>query len=173
MCLRPDVNPAAQECACSDNHASRTEKSSFQGLDAKHATLVRVEDQPRDGPLDRLEVSLLFKKRSDSPSIETTVALRARSPDSRPLAAVEHPELNHGEIGGSAHDPSKRIDFADDSALRDSANRWVARHLSDCLESAGNQPYTSTEAGSSNCCLGAGMSGADYHDVEVGLKVPR
>src|ERR1700675_2979344 len=134
MCLRANVDSAAQECTCGDYDASRAKAASLQGFDAEHMTPIRVKDESCNGALHSLQASVLLEKRSDSASVEPAVTLSARGPDSGALAAVEHAELNHGQVGRPPHDSSERINLADHGSLCDTANRRIARHLSDRLQ---------------------------------------
>jgi hypothetical protein len=170
MCLRADVDSTPEERACGDYDASRAKASSLKGLDTEHTTLIRIEDETRNGSLHSLQASVLFEKRSDRTSVEAAVTLPAWSPDSWPLAAVKHAELHHGEVGSPSHDSSERIDLADHGALCNAANRRIARHLPDRLERARNQPNTRSETRSSDRCFSAGMAGTDDYDVEFGFK---
>ena len=110
---------------------------------------------------------MLLEKMSHRTSIETAIALCARRPHRRPLAAIQHAELQHGEIGRAAHDAAERIDLADHCALGDAADRRIARHLADGLERARNDRDASADPSSSNSGLGAGVAGADDDDVEL------
>ncbi|HMG95588.1 MAG TPA: hypothetical protein VK565_04755, partial [Gemmatimonadaceae bacterium] len=161
----------AQKGACRDNYAFCSEASSFQRFDSKDATLTQVEHQSCDGALHRLQICLLFKERPDCPSVEAAVTLCARSPNRRTFAAIEHTELNHGEIGSSSHDSSKRIHLAHDRAFGYSADRWIARHLPDCFERARNQACASAQASSSDGCFSAGVAAANDYNVEVRFKL--
>jgi hypothetical protein len=171
MCLGANVDPTAQKRSGSDYYASRAETSPLERYDTEYTPFIRVKDESGNGPLYCLQIGLLFEKRSDRAPIESTVALCPRGPHSWAFAAVEHPELNHGEVGSSSHDSSEGIDLSDHGPLCNAADRGIARHLPDCLERARNQPHTSSEAGGSNGCFGTGMTGADDYDIEFGLKV--
>src|SRR5437879_6064111 len=67
------------------------------------------------------------------------VALGPRSPNSRALFRVEHPELEAGHVSGLAHLPSQGIDLACEMALGQPAYRWVAGHLTDSVGVGGQQ----------------------------------
>jgi hypothetical protein len=120
------MNPTAQESACSDHNAFCAEASPLDGLDPEYLPFIRREKETGDRALDSLESRMLLEERSDRAAVQSTVALRAWRPDSGALAPVQHPELNHGEIGGPPHDSSQRIDFANDSALCDASNGRIA-----------------------------------------------
>jgi hypothetical protein len=165
------MDPATQERPGRDHYASCAEASSLQRFDAQHTAYIRIEDESGNGTLHSLQIRLLFEERPDRAPVESTVALCARSPHSRALAAVQHPELNHGEVSSSSHDSSERIDLPDYGSLGDAANRRIARHLPDCLKRASDQSHTSSETSGSDGCFGAGVTGADDYDVELGLKV--
>ena len=96
MCVvGADVDAAAQERAGRDDDGARAEAPALERLDAGNRRSSVVEEQARDGALNRSQ-----RRRAASSSdahrapIQAAVALRARRPDRRPLAAVEHPELD-------------------------------------------------------------------------------
>jgi hypothetical protein len=165
------MDSATQERAGGDYHASRTETSSLQGLYAKHTPVTRVEDEPGNGTLHGLQIWVLLEESPDRTSVEPAVTLRTRSPDSGPLATIEHAELNHGEISCASHDSAERIDLADDGSLRDATDRGIARHLPDSFERARNQPRSRSDTSGGYGRFSAGMPGTYHSDVEFGFKV--
>jgi hypothetical protein len=96
--------------------------------------------------------------------------LRARSPYGGPLTPVQHPELNHCEIGGLRHDPAQRVDLANNRAFCDASDGRIARHLADRLERARDQANTHAKARSSDCCFRPGMASAYHYDVEFSFE---
>ena len=120
------MNPAAQESACSDHNALRAETPPLDGLDAEYPLFTRREKETRHRALHSLESRVLLEERSDRAPVQSAIALRTRRPDSGAFAAVQHSELDHGEIGGPPHDSSQRIDFANDGPLCDASNGRVA-----------------------------------------------
>jgi len=102
--LNADVNPTAQESTRSYYNAFGAEAPPFQGLNANYTLFVSCKNKARDGSLHGLKVRLLLEEGSHRSAIKPAVALCARSPDSGPFAAIQHPELDHGEIGSPSHD---------------------------------------------------------------------
>lgn len=93
--------------------------------------------------------------------------MRPWGPDRGSLSAVEHAELDHGEVGGARHDAAERIDFAHDRPLGNAPDRGVAGHLPDGLERAGHQSDAAAEARGGNRRLGSGVAGPDDDHVEA------
>src|SRR5215203_4604167 len=116
---------------------------------------------------------MLFHERSYGASIQSAVTLRARSPNRRPFASIEHPELNHREICSSTHDAAERIYFADYSAFRNTTDCRVARHLADCLERARDETNRRPGTCRGDRCLSAGVPGTDDEYVKVSLRRTR
>jgi hypothetical protein len=169
--LGSDVDPAAQEGARGDYNAFCAKAPSFQSLDATDAPFVRREKEASNSALHRLEHCLLFEERSHRAAVQATIALCAGSPDGRAFTAVQHPELDHREIGGSPHDSAERIDLADDSAFCNSANGRVARHLTDRFESARDQADPNSKTRRCHRCLGSRVAGANDYNVKLGFEV--
>jgi hypothetical protein len=63
--------------------------------------------------------------------VQTPIHLRPGPPDRWPLRSIQHSELNPGSVSGDAHQAVKGVDFPDQSALAQTANRWIATHLAD------------------------------------------
>src|SRR6185369_4067348 len=99
--------------------------------------------------------------------------LCARCPDCRPLAAIQHPELDHRQVSRLAHNPAESIDFTHDSALGYSANGRIAGHLPDGFECTGDETDACAESSCGSCGLGTGVSGANDNYVEFSLKGTR
>ncbi len=112
---------------------------------------------------------MLLEKRADRAAVEAAVALGARGPDRRPLAAVEHPELEGGAIRRARHDATERVHLAHHRALGHAANGRIARHLADRLQRARDEGDARAEAGCGHGGFGAGVSRADDDDVDVEL----
>ena len=71
--------------------------------------------------------------------VKLAVGLRTRTAHGRPLAAVEHAELNAGRASATAsHQAVERIDLADQMTLAEAADRRVARHRPDGREAMGD-----------------------------------
>src|SRR5687767_8845534 len=107
MCFRSDVNSAVQESTGGDHNSAGAKTATFQGFDAENTPLVGIENESGNGALHSLEILLLFEEGSDCAPVKPAVTLGARSPYRRPLAAIEHTELDHGEVGSSSHDSSE------------------------------------------------------------------
>lgn len=78
--------------------------------------------------------------------------------------------MDHGEIRRLRHDPAQSVDLADHRALRHTADSWVARHLTNGLESAGDQSYLRAKPGGREGSFGTGVTGTDDDYIELALK---
>jgi hypothetical protein len=65
----------------------------------------------------------------DRLSVEITIGLYPRTPDSRSLAAVEHAAMQRSTIGSPGHQAIENIEFANEVTFADAADRRVAAHL--------------------------------------------
>ena len=77
--------------------------------------------------LDHVRLAVSRMAACIAAAIELAVGLGARSPHGRPLAPVEHAELDAGRIGDPAHQPVQRVDLADQMALAEPADRRDCR----------------------------------------------
>jgi hypothetical protein len=171
VCLGADMDSATQESTGRDYYASGAEPSSLQGFDAEHIPVTWVEHEAGNRTLHGLQVYVLLQKSANRAPVEPAITLRARSPNSGALAAVEHAELNHGEIGSPTHDSPERIDFANNGSLGNATDCGIARHLADRFERAGYEPDPSSETSCRHSRFSAGMTSTNDYDVEFGLKV--
>jgi hypothetical protein len=132
---------------------------------------VIVEHKPSDGSLNRMNFLSLFEKTSHKSAIQAAITLRARSPHRGSLATVEHPELDHRQIGSSSHNSAERVHFAHNGALGDTPDRRITGHLAYCLETAGDKPDTGAESRGSNGRLGPSVASAYDDHIEFTLEI--
>jgi hypothetical protein len=168
-----DVDASAEESAGGDDDCSRTEAPSLEGLHADYAFSVLGKQKPGDGSLHSTQLFMLFEEGSDRAPVEAPITLSAWRPNRRTLAAVEHAELERGEIRCPPHYSAERIHLAYDSSLGNSTDRGVAGHLADGFERAGDEPDPRSQA---SCCdrgFRSGVTGTDDNYIELGLEILR
>lgn len=102
-----------------------------------------------------------------SGSIDLAVSLCARSLHSRPLAAIQQPELDAGGIGQSSHDTVKRIDFTHQVAFSQPANRGIAGHRTQIIAIQRYQRGFRAHARSSHGGFQTGMASTNHDYVEL------
>jgi hypothetical protein len=135
--------------------------------------LVRGKQKPGNGPLHGTQIFMLFEEGPYRASVESAIALRARRPNRRALAPIEHAKLEHGEIGSSSHYSAERVHLAHDRSFGNSTDRRVARHLPDRFERASDEPHSRAKASGCNCGFSSGMTGPDDDYIELGLEILR
>ena len=91
--------------------------------------------------------------------IRLLIALRARSPNRRPLLCIEHSKLNPRLIGVDSHLATECIDFPGKVSFCKAANGRIAGHLPDRVEIGGKQQSLAANASARQCCFSAGMTG--------------
>jgi hypothetical protein len=99
--------------------------------------------------------------------IRLLVGLRAGRMHRRPLAAVEHAELDAGRIDCPTHFAAERIDLTDDLPFGNSADRRIAAHLADGVAIHREQRGPRAEPRRRQRRLHTGVPGADHHNVEI------
>ena len=120
-----------------------------------------------DGFLAEVEVRLDLDEAFDFALVGPFVGLGAGRVHRRAFADVEHAELDAGAVDGEAHRAAEGVNFADDLALGDAADRRVTGHLADGIEVRREEGGLGADTGSGEGGLGPGVAGADYHDVVV------
>ena len=80
----------------------------------------------------------------------------------RPLAAVEHPRLEHGGVCRPSHLPAECIDFAHQMPLGGSADGGVARHIADGVGVDGKDCRAASEPRRGQRRLNSGVARTDH-----------
>jgi hypothetical protein len=136
---RANVNSAAKERSGSQHHGCRSKPSSLNRFNSSDGCTVK--DKSRNSSLNRSKPRMLLEQRPYCPSVQAAVALRSWRPHRGTLSAVQHPELDHRQVGGASHDATQRIDFAYHRSLRDATDGRVAGHLADGFQRACNDGH--------------------------------
>src|SRR5215213_2921608 len=111
-----------------------------------------------------------LKRTSHLGSISHAICLGTRRLDGRSTRTVQQPELNAGAIDHAAHNPAQGIDLSHKMPLGDSANRWIARHLTDEIEIQRDQSSFSTKPRRRRSSFAARMPGSDHDYAEDFIK---
>ena len=167
--LQTDVDKSAEEGAGGQHHVFRQETQAHLGDDA--LDLVLLDDQVVGGLLEYPQVGLVFQNAADRRLVQGTVSLGAGGAHRWPLAGIQHTELDAGDIGGLGHDTTQGVDFLDQMALADTANRRVAAHVAEGFHVVAEQQGLHAHARGGQGGLGTGMATADHDDVETGREV--
>ncbi len=120
-------------------------------------------------PFDDCEVRSPGDKVLHGAPVELAVGLGARPLNGGALAAVEHPELDAGRVGGAPHHAVERVDLAHQMALAQAADGGVARHFANGGEAMGDERGRGARARGRRRGFTARMSAADHHDVKLHL----
>ena len=116
--------------------------------------------------LDHRQIRGRADRRLHRGRIKLAVGLGAWSAHRRPLAPVEHAELDAALVDHPAHQPVERIDLADQVAFAEPADRRVARHRTDSIEAMGHQRRARAHARGGRRGLAAGVPAPNHDDVE-------
>ena len=133
--------------------------------DAAHGLLVLGQQQVRDEDLLDVEVLRLLTGLLHRELVELLVRLCAQCVDSRPLACVEHAELDAGLVRIDAHLAAERIELAHEMAFARAADRRVAGHQGNIIHRERRQKRPAADARSSQRRLHAGMASANDDDI--------
>ena len=98
--------------------------------------------------------------------IKLTIRLGARAAHRRPLAAVQHAELDSRLVGHAPHEPIESIDLAHQMALAETADCRIARHGAHGGEAVGDEGGRRAEARGRRRGFAAGVPSAHDDDVK-------
>ena len=126
--------------------------------------------QPFDHLLPDAEIRLLLDDALHFELVGLFVGLGPGAVHRRPLAAVEHAELDARGVDRAAHLAAERVDLADDLPLGHAADGRVAAHLADGVEVHGQERGLRAESRRGQRRLAAGMAGPDDDDIEIVLR---
>ena len=96
-------------------------------------------------------------------AVQHTIGLRAGRSHCGALARIEDAKLDARLVGRNRHRTTERIDFLDQVALADAANRRIAAHRTQRLDVVRNQQGLHTHARCRQGGFGAGVTAA-YDD---------
>ena len=164
-----DMDETAQECAGGQHHRPRRKRSSVRQLEAANPVL--RDDKILGLGLDHREARLVGNRLLHRGGVEPPIRLRARTTHCRPLAAIEHPELDSSAVGHPAHQSVEGIDFADKMTLAQASDGRIAGHCTDGGKSVRDECGPGPQACRRRRRLAAGMTPADDNDVVLSRHV--
>ena len=98
--------------------------------------------------------------------IEFAVGLCARPAHGRTFAAVENTELDAALVGDAPHQTIQSVDFTDQMAFAQPADRRIAGHGADSGKSVSHQRDFRAHASARGRGFTAGVAAADHDDIE-------
>ena len=125
--VQAHMDLAVQERTGCEHHGAATEANADLRDSAHHT--VTFDHQVVHGLLEQPQVRLVFQDAADGGFVQNAVGLRPSGAYGRAFAAVEDAKLNAAFVGGQGHGPAQGIDFFDQMAFANAANRGVAAHL--------------------------------------------
>ena len=162
-----DVHEAVQEGAGGQDYGLGAERNVHVGLHARHLLCLLVHEQFPHLVLPDAQVLRVLQNLSPFPDELCPVALCPGTPHGRPLATVQHPELNGGAVGNLAGMASQGIDLANYLPFGNAADGRVARHLRNLVHVHGHQARPGAQPCTGRRCLATGMPGAYYNNVVI------
>ena len=162
--LFADMNQAAQKRAGRKHHGTGRNFAAISEFDAANATA--LDHEIIGLGFDHLEVWDGANRGLHRCRIKLAIGLGARAAHGWAFAAVQDPKLDAAQVGDSAHKAIQGVDFPDQMAFSEPANRRIAGHGANGRELMGNQGRLGTHTGSRSRGFTAGMAAANHHDVE-------
>ena len=112
---------------CRDDPARLQELNQKYQAGAKQVDdAIAFHDQVVTGLREQGQVRLVFQTATDRLLVQHAVGLRARRTHGRTLARIEDAKLDARLVGRCCHRAVERVDFLDQMALADAADRGVA-----------------------------------------------
>src|SRR5882724_1131175 len=161
------MNKPAEECPSREDHSPGGNLSTIQKPNA--CDLPFLEDQVIHLALDHRKPLGLPDRRLHRSGVELPIRLGPWPADRWPFAPIENPELNSSSIRRPTHQAIKCIDLADEVALAEPPDGWIARHCPDRSEPMRHKGHLSPHAGRSGRSLAPGVSAPHHNDIESSL----
>ena len=155
---------AVQEGARGQHHGARAKTNAHLCDGASDA--VTLDDQVIHSLLEQPQVGLVFQALANRGFVKNAVGLRAGGAHRRALGAVEDAKLDAALIGGQGHGATQGVDFLDQMAFANPANRGVATHLPQGFDVVAQQQGLGAHARGRQRRFGAGMAAAHHNDVK-------
>jgi hypothetical protein len=163
----PGEQLAAEERARREHHRGREHAAAVLELDSGDGLAVLGLHEANGLAAEHGHALVAEHAPAHDVVVGVAVALRARRAHRRPLAGVEHPELDAGLVRDDAHLPAERVDLTHQLPLGEAADRGVARHAPDGRRVQHDHRRARARAGRGGHCLYAGVAAADHDHVEV------
>src|SRR5262245_1920128 len=125
------MNKTIQECARRDHQRSTAVLAPVFHRKATNLATVN-ENSPRTAQ-NPLDTAMCVERITNPDAVTSLVRLRARRPDRRPPAPIEHLELDTGRVDGPRHEPAECVYLLDQMAFSRPADRRIAGHQCDGL----------------------------------------
>ncbi len=136
-------------------------------LDAVDAPVLR--NQPGDLGLTQQQAVLGLQAALHRHVVGVLVRLGAGGVHGRPLAGVDHAELDAGGVNDSRHLAAQGVDLPHHLPLGQAADGGVAAHARDAVQAHRQQGGAGAHPGGGQGGLTAGVPGAHDHDIPVQL----
>ena len=131
------MDHSAQEGSGGEHDGGAGDRAAVGEFDARDGAAFGHD--PGRFAFDDCQVRRFGDKRLHGAPIELAVGLGARPLDGGAFAAVEHPELDAGGVGGAPHHAVERVDLAHQMALAQAPDGGVARHFANGGEAMGDE----------------------------------
>ncbi len=163
--LEADVDPPAEEGPGGQHDGTSVEVEAHGRACTDDA--VAVQQQVVHGLLEDLQARLRLQDAADGAAVQHAVGLGTGCANRRPLARVEHAELDPGAVRGRGHGTAEGIDLAHEVTLADTADGRVAGHLPERVDTVRQQQRTAAHACGRQARFGTGVATADHDHVKT------
>ena len=162
-----DMDQAAHKGAGGHDHGSAEKADTGAGIDT--AQLAAFQIQRRHLALLEIQIVLLLQDPLHAQPVQLLVGLGPGGAHRRPLAGIEHAELDAGGIDILGHLAAQGIDLLDQMPLGQAADGRIARHQRNGIQIDGQQQRAAAHAGSSQGRLASGMPCTDNNHIIYGF----
>ena len=160
------MNDAAQERARGDHQRTTAEHAPIGEFKRRDRAILQKETA--GFRLDHRKARRLPDQALHRRAIKLAIDLGARALHGGALAAVEDAKLDARGIRRHAHQPVERVDLAHQMAFAETADRRIAGHRADRVETLRHQSGRSAQTRGRRRGFAAGMPSANDDHVEPG-----
>jgi len=149
----------------SQHHGAGTNLNAVAGYDAGYTPA--FNSNVINGLLKDGKAGLILNRFANRLTIKHPVSLRPCGAHSGPFSRVQDAKLDACPVSRFSHHPVKGVNFPDDVAFPNAADRRITGHLADSFDRMGNEQRLRTGAGGRQRGLRSSVSATNYDDVEI------
>ena len=160
-----EVDDAAKKRSRRQDDGETPKRASVAKFDALDSSV--LGEDLSDLAFDDREISHAPDQRLHLATVSTAIGLHPRTLHCWAFAAIKETKLNRRSVGGLSHQSVECIDFPDQVAFPEAADRRIAGHFPNAGKMMGDERGGGSAPRRCGGCFAAGVAAADDYNVKV------